>query len=437
MVRRRVIPSFLLIIAIAFELVSQNASAQPCQGSGTVIFYGNGMFNTLTDARRARRRLEEALKDVLSADEVTRLRFDVAYQGTESVTMQLVHVAVQKGVTDFQDFWAWLASLQQAPQWFKEAALTLVAEAFKTGRSHFTDIDRHFEAYAKAVRDGNNIVLVSHSQGNFFANQTMRSFGDYVDNKLTGSVNDKRKRNSLFPEFFDLFANVQVATPVSATVHSSPWSTFEDDLVIKSIRASVSVLPSSLKTSGVGPSADGDFLGHNFIKAYLRVDESRQKILYDIKTALSKLRYPIPHFQPTIVVEKENIDDGSEDGALISFRFHAKKNFGDLQMHYEERPRPGVRIGQDFVTCFDLPLGDTPISATTILTGAKERVFAFRVWPDGKVNEPKEKPIELQVKATKSMQHWDIGVIRAKAGSGKEPLDIKVEIYPKPKMRMP
>ncbi len=119
MALHHVIHRFLSFVVTLSGLFIASASAQPCRGTGTVVFYGNGMFNSFAEANKGRNKLKSVLAGTLSADEMTRIKFDVAYQGSESVLLQFADVAVQKGVTEFENFWAWLSSLQAAPQWFK------------------------------------------------------------------------------------------------------------------------------------------------------------------------------------------------------------------------------------------------------------------------------------------------------------------------------
>ena len=46
------------------------------------------------------------------------------YKHSEPILEQLANVAQQKGITDFETFWAWVYSLEQAPGWFTVAIET-------------------------------------------------------------------------------------------------------------------------------------------------------------------------------------------------------------------------------------------------------------------------------------------------------------------------
>jgi hypothetical protein len=100
--------------------------------------------------------------------------------------------------------------------------------------------------------------------------------------------------------------------------------------------------------------------------------------------------------------------------------------------HDSWRISPKMRVEQDFIYCFNLVPGDVRIRAETFLNRSKQHEFSFRVWPGGLKSSVE--PIILKINASNSNQQWDIGVIHTKANIGKEPLDIQVEIYPKPKL---
>lgn len=425
----------LFLLALAFFITSSHSRAASCTGRGTVIVYGNGMFNSQDDANDSLRTLMDSIKRHHSLDSGKELKEDLAYKRSEPFLEQLANVAAQKGVTEFENFWIWLYSLDSAPEWFKSAIKAETIELLKYSSQNFDELEDHFEGYAKYVRLGYNVVLVSHSQGNLYANQTARALGQYTDLSLTGSIDEKHNKNQAFPKFTDLFANVQVATPVSVTVNGSPWTTFNDDFVMSAVREVFGALPADLTSSGADLPPNGDFLGHDFIKAYMRVGESENKILSDVQSAVTRLHYPIPYFQPAVMIEQERSED-SPFMAQLSFTIYSPRSDSDLRLHEQQRPHPGMVLEKDFVSCFDLPVGDTPIIAETIVYGVKTHTFTFRVWPEGEVDPKKEKPIERQIHASSmDQQFWDVGVIHAKAGSGKEPLDVTVEIYPQPKLR--
>ncbi|MEI8366667.1 MAG: hypothetical protein WCF65_09660, partial [Parachlamydiaceae bacterium] len=380
------------------------------------------MFNTREEARHNKEALENLLaqSELNSPDKqfLTRL----AYKRSEPILEQLANVVKQKGITEFENFWAWLSSLQQAPDWFTDAMKAKEIELFKAGSTNFEDLQDHFEAYAKSVREGYNVILVSHSQGNFYANQAMRKLSEYTDGSLTGSISKKSGLNPLFPKFNDLFSNIQVATPVSATISNSPWTTFKDDLPIAAIRGTIGALPGNVQSSGVGLPPDGDFLGHSFIKAYLRVDESKQKVISDIKNAYSKIRYPIGYFQPAVVIEHEYaVNEIGAEHLDFSLWSPSGEEFGSFD---EEWPTSDVQLQKNIGDCFKLHVGDSTITAETVVDHNKDYNFKYTAWPNGGVDRSKEKPVVVEFKAAHGIRRWDVGMIHVKKGDAKEPLEV-------------
>lgn len=426
-----------ILWVLLFTMLSLNsASASSCEGSGTVFFFGNGMFTSKDSAKTSRDYLQKAINHGTSLERAKDIQFDIAYKTNEFLPFQIFNVALHKGIDNWENFWLWLSALKQSPRWFHDQMASLAAKALENGSVAFDDIQEHFEKYSRYIRKGYNIILVSHSQGNFYANQTMRKLSTYTDAGLTGSLEDKRKENSLFPEFFDLFGNVQVATPVVASVNSSPWSTFKDDLVMQLVRKKLGgALPANLKSSGIGFPPDGDPLGHFFVEAYLRNTEAREKILSDIQTQYQKLKYPIGYSQKAFLIEShwhhfgEGNNISSSDADLV---FDVVSEFHwDLGGHAEVRPNKNEIVNQTFADCYKLPVGTSKIYLS--VASEEKREVSFEAWPEGKKEGIKPQVVSFEVKRGNS--DWEVGTIETQKGMGKEPLSVKVEIYPKPKLR--
>jgi|GEM_PF-5003081 len=159
---------------------------------------------------------------------------------------------------------------------------------------------------------------------------------------------------------------------------------------------------------------------------------------HDEKKRKARLRYPIAYFQPAVMLEYEVYYDlPPNDEADLNILIHASKEGRDLSGMDLEKGKQGFHIEKSFVSCFNLQIGDTPITAETLLGGSKQHLFTFKIWPEGHVNLAKEKAIERKILAKRyGTQRWDVGVIHTKPGRGKEPLDVQVEIYPEPRLRL-
>ena len=116
--------------------------------------------------------------------------------------------------------------------------------------------------YNESFRYSHRVLLVSHSQGNLFAN---------------------RVYDSLNPAGYkDYFANVQVASPASS-VHAAKgtYITGRIDPIINPIPGSMEY---NAKLDGLG--------GHQFVAAYLDSNDTYQKIVQAIKDKLAALDDP-------------------------------------------------------------------------------------------------------------------------------------------------
>ena len=383
------------------------------------------MFNSKVEASASGDALLFELNKKGLVDSKKPLVLDIAYKHSESLVEQLLHVAEQRGLDDFDNFWLWYTSSIEPPDWFKAALNKITTELLQKRTADFIDLDDHLKKYEDYIEKGYNVILVSHSQGNFYANQILRRLPNLID---------RRAINSLFPKYVDLFGNIQVATPVSATLNNSPWITFKDDLVINGVRSLLGTLPGNIQSPGIGAPPEGDLMGHNFIRAYLRNSESRSKILNEVDTAYRRLRYPIPFFQPTVVVEQDV--SNQENSASIYFDFYKKHSNREFTLHYSKQINTELRTESDYIKCFELPLGETLLTAETILDGVEQHDFNFRAWPDGIVDPNKEKSVPLSIHATGGgTQEWTLGVIKTKPGEGKDPLQVHVEIYTQPQLR--
>jgi hypothetical protein len=420
------ISCFILLFSISYV---QTSFAESCAGKGTVFVYGNGMFNSYEDAREGLKTLKRLLKRELKFDLKKQVEFELAYKTSEPILQQLLNVMSQKKIDDFQNFWLWVGSTRIAPSWFIEAMISSSAQVF---REKFEDLKVHFENYASHIREGFNVILISHSQGNLYANQAMKDLERFTDSSLTGSIADKRKENPYFPKFSEIFSNVQVATPANSTVNLSPWLTFKDDLIIQAVRSFTQALAPSLDTPGSGSPPNGDFLGHNFIKAYLANPEASSRLVKEVQSQYDSLRYPIRYFEKALLIEDTQHYFQGPNGIRaerpdLDFSFDKyTEEIGEL------RQDNGQIIKQTFLSCFSLRPGVSKIEMTS---SAYERLpnrqANFDIWPDGKKKDKQPEKRSLYL----GPHTYEIGTITTKVGKGKSPIDVEVKIFQHPNQK--
>lgn len=419
-------------LAIALLLpVSTHAA---CDGVGTVVFFGNGMFNTRDEAEASRDELEGLVSSAEPAAPGKKLVFDVAYKRSEALFEQLINVAKHKALDEFGRVWLWTSGVEPAPEWFREEMEALTVRLTPKYQRSFERLRDHMEAYSGYVADGYNVILVSHSQGNFFANQVMRGLESYLDDSLSGSIADKIAKNPLYPKFPELIANVQVATPVTETVGGSPWTTFSDDIPMAAVRRVAGALPANVKSRGGGFGPGQDPLGHSFINAYLRVDESRDKILSEIKQARSRLRYPIALRRNAFMIERDRDLKHKSASSWVNVYFQGKEEHE--ASFVDEVKVDGKWLDQRGIHCLRAQPGTYEIRAQGVLTEPGRAEVSHSVWIDGAWDRAKEKPATLML-AIESTRHkyWDLGTVQISRGEGPEPMKVKVDIHDTPRPR--
>lgn len=223
-------------------------------------FYGNGMFNTIQDARIAATILSGRLKKELAkhpdlAAFTAPLQVHVSYNSNETAFMQLIQVAYQKASMEESDFFRWLSDLNSAPQWFREAARKLSdfdKEAFKVLDA---DLRGHLSQYETLLRRGDAILVISHSQGNLYAHAALANFG---------WQNDLRVVPIASPYFVETSEGLY---------NGMPYSTLFSDGIIRAI-------PGSYPPNVANPNSG--WFDHSFTKHYLGGANSGPKILNDV-----------------------------------------------------------------------------------------------------------------------------------------------------------
>lgn len=187
------ISSLLLFITVLF---SSNADAVVCQNK-TAIVFSNGMFNDISDADLSRRKLKGAIKSKLAGTpllqelEMNHLAFasdgsqfvpQVGGTGTISKLInaalalpnaagQVAEVVWQKMVQDsFSAFWRWRAGLLPAGSRLQKIYETIAAGTNSASYIYDPDLQRHVAMYKTLLNSGKRVLIVSHSQGNFYAN---------------------------------------------------------------------------------------------------------------------------------------------------------------------------------------------------------------------------------------------------------------------------
>ena len=152
-------------IAICFLLFCHLSFGQmtcPVPEQKVVIFFGNGINTPFENAGESRRQLKLAVGDTYNSQT---LRYDLAYNKTSGIALDLGQSALQAGVQFDSQIMGWFNNIGIAPDWFNQwyqgftVALTNVIA---------DEVSDHVDKYSAAIRHGQKAVVVAHSQKNFY-----------------------------------------------------------------------------------------------------------------------------------------------------------------------------------------------------------------------------------------------------------------------------
>jgi hypothetical protein len=225
------------------------------------------MFNNMNDVQNS---LIELKKLDLSAIGQP-IQYKLALNLNESDLSNILSVIEQKGDGDLSYFWDVLDGVLPMPSWLNEPI-----ENALLNRPHSATLSQMHDLYQAEFASKTKVILVSHSQGNFYAEE--------IEKQLSAEHQSEDLHNFGF-------GNVRVATPTQ-TAFQYPYFTFQDDLIINLARKVFLGAPlANLITLGSGPGPELDPNGHNFVNAYLINSESRERIRQAILTESSLLHF--------------------------------------------------------------------------------------------------------------------------------------------------
>lgn len=210
------------------------------------LVYANGM-------RSSRENAEHALESLKKATGFSYSHYEVAHNQKELFLFELVEVFYQKAATNEKFLWSYISDLS-GPAWFNDLIRSRVRRLTEDQYSIDKDLDRHIQLYESLFQSGLKVIVVSHSQGNFYANTAH----EFLTLKAGGE------------EISDRFKIVGVASPASYVGGKGPYRTLFSDAVIDLIPAA---LPPNVRNDVEGS------LDHLFVEHYLERNPSGSEIL--------------------------------------------------------------------------------------------------------------------------------------------------------------
>lgn len=285
---------FCVILALSMFLTPVLHANSFCveQQAGTLVVFGNGIMNEKTDAEDSRDHLKELLRSTLSGEEFAKLEFDLAYNKSYGFLRDLYESAKQKLGSDnaIISFWRWMGNWDIMPDVLQESASELATRFDFSTQVAPEDLANHVALYRTGILEGDKVLVVSHSQGNFFVNAAYKKLFE-EEGAISGS---------------ESFGIVAVATPASHVAGSGPYTTLVEDAVIVAIAIAtphgvLPPLPSNI-TNVFSGAETGDLKGHSFIDEYMATDSRTvEKIMNDVVTLMNSLVTPVPEAQSGIV----------------------------------------------------------------------------------------------------------------------------------------
>jgi len=248
----------------ALLLADVTASAACAPDSGIVIYYGNGMYITPARARVQALQMDRKLRPTLPAG--TNVVFSYSYNNSEDDLNQMLEVAVQAIDDKPIKLPSWLNVPAEAPSAVRNAIKAAQQAASADSYVKDADLAAHVARYTADLAAGKRVIVLAHSQGNFYANRAYE--------RLSSTAG---------------FAIVSVGTPASYTAGGGPYTTLTTDQIITPIpgRRAPNVTNSAAFSNTIKGSD-----GHSFTGSYLNGDVSGPQIVSQVKDRLVALPCP-------------------------------------------------------------------------------------------------------------------------------------------------
>jgi len=265
----RIRKTFILFASL---LISGTSLAQNNETCSATVVYGNGIGTTLTDATLSLGTLRQGLAGHLTQVEFDELSFALAYNQSSGLYLDLLEGLELAGGRNLLEITEWLLGRGDMPEVAGLAIADILKDYDSSTIDPSIDLAMHLELYRDELAAGNRVIVVAHSQGNFFANMAWEQLTD-------------TERQS--------FAIVSVGTPDDVVAGGTGpdydgeyWTSFEDLVVLAIELASDSLIPDPLPANianglSVVESRISDYTGHFFVESYLRQDGASRTLIFD------------------------------------------------------------------------------------------------------------------------------------------------------------
>ena len=265
-------------------LLTETSAASICDTEETVVFFGNGIKTAEKKAYDARNVIKQRLKEQLPPEEFEVLAFDVAYNGTHGLPLDLLESTVQVLAGNTSRFWRLFWGLEIMPDWFADKFILLAGALDRSALVTTDSLKEHVTTYKTKIAEGKKVLLVAHSQGSLFGNQAY-SLLNYREQQSFGMVSVANVDNSVLGA-------------------DAPYTSLNTDKVILALIAVQIALPSKPMAPNTENLAaeSADSLGHSFIQSYMTEgSNSEARITQQVIAALDSLATPQPIVESGVI----------------------------------------------------------------------------------------------------------------------------------------
>jgi hypothetical protein len=224
------------------------------------------------------------LKEQLPPEEFEVLAFDVAYNGTHGLPLDLLESTVQVLAGNTSRFWRLFWGLEIMPDWFADKFILLAGALDRSALVTTDSLKEHVTTYKTKIAEGKKVLLVAHSQGSLFGNQAY-SLLNYREQQSFGMVSVANIDNSVLGA-------------------DAPYTSLNTDKVILALIAVQIALPSKPMAPNTENLAaeSADSLGHSFIQSYMTEgSNSEARITQQVIAALDSLATPQPIVESGVI----------------------------------------------------------------------------------------------------------------------------------------
>lgn len=256
---------FLILLIIIVNNLSYAYAINDvdCNDLRIKLYYSNGMFSSDDDTYITSKELQRYLNSH-NHQSLEKLDLDkpptVLYNTNEKLLLQLTQVLSQKNTELAKSFWKFLSNIDTAPEEFKIIVKNAVRLIQLSEYLTDSDLTKHVGMLLNEINFKNQVLIISHSQGNFYSNAAF----EYIEK--SEPINDKIKI-------------VAVATPSNHVAGKGLYFTLFSDGIITAIPFS---LPPNIKNINSG------LFDHELINHYLKGNPSGEKIFEGITITANK-----------------------------------------------------------------------------------------------------------------------------------------------------